>query len=367
MKTKRNPKLGSTEDLPEYQENEKGISDLLTPGDGLPSIHSTTGPKPKQGLGLKRGQVSGYQAESIEAPHNDDDQFGSKVPKKCSRCGAKYKEDPSCGKSVHEFLPPKPQKPPKMKTKKSPTLNQKLAEALVVCGQVTFTENTSRTIDEMVRMASSPRRFDSRQQFARYLTEGTLLNVNRLVSLSINIPCGEYVVYRMTPQKSVLVPTSEITVEHTDFTRAPKAYEVFNTQLLGCWNKIDKTLTEDEFEGNEDGPEIVNRQGELESPEGRVHNVDQNIAGAIRSSGKTQKEIADECGVGEPTVSRWKNQGATDGARLPSLKHAKDLLSAVGGDISLLDKKIDKADPEERRATGGSGGGRHSIRRRGNR
>jgi len=30
---------------------------------------------------------------------------------KCSRCGAKYKEDPSCGKSTHELLPPmKPKK-----------------------------------------------------------------------------------------------------------------------------------------------------------------------------------------------------------------------------------------------------------------
>jgi hypothetical protein len=30
-----------------------------------------------------------------------------KSPKKCDRCGARFKEDPSCGKIVHLFLPSK--------------------------------------------------------------------------------------------------------------------------------------------------------------------------------------------------------------------------------------------------------------------
>lgn len=31
----------------------------------------------------------------------------TKQPKKCPRCGACYKEDPSCGKTIHDSLPSK--------------------------------------------------------------------------------------------------------------------------------------------------------------------------------------------------------------------------------------------------------------------
>lgn len=32
-----------------------------------------------------------------------------RFPDRCSRCGAQYKEDPSCGKGVHESLPNRPE------------------------------------------------------------------------------------------------------------------------------------------------------------------------------------------------------------------------------------------------------------------
>lgn len=36
------------------------------------------------------------------------------MDKKCSRCGAKYREDESCGKTIHDSLPPRPVEKPEL-------------------------------------------------------------------------------------------------------------------------------------------------------------------------------------------------------------------------------------------------------------
>lgn len=249
----------------------------------------------------------------------------------------------------------------------SPTIDKKLNQALepLVASAKFDSDNTRLALEEMIRITTSPRRFDNRRQFSQFLAEGVVLNVNRLVSQSMGIPQGEYVLYNITPEKAMLVPTTEVTVQETDFSKSPKAFEVFTDRLLGCWNKIEGTITEAEGDADEVGkpPRRFGRK-EIEQKSRSKYKSVPEVVSALERAGKTQEEVADEIGVHPSTVSRYKHATSKRGGRVPSLGSALKLADATGGNIEAMFGNIEP--PTQRKPTSGSGGGRNVAYKQGN-
>ena len=249
----------------------------------------------------------------------------------------------------------------------SASLDKKLNQALEpLLAHAKFEDGSTRlALEEMIRITTSPRRFDNKNQFAQYLTEGVVLNINRLVSQGLGIPQGEYVLYNITTEKAMLVPTTEVTVQETDFTKSPKTFEVYTNRLLGCWNKIEGTITEAEGDADETGkpPRRYGRKEIEQKSKSKYKNVPE-VVSALERAGKTQEEVADEIGVHPSTVSRYKHATSRKGGRVPSLGAALKLADATGGNIEAMFGNIEP--PAHRKPTSGSGGGRNVAYRQGN-
>lgn len=243
----------------------------------------------------------------------------------------------------------------------STTLEKKLNRALepFTTNAKFNDDNTQLALEEMMRITSSPRRFDDKGQFSRYLAEGVVLNINRLVSQGIGIPQGEYVLYSITNEKAMLVPTSAVTVQETDFSNTPKSFEVHTSKLLGCWNKIEGTITED------DAPPRRYGHKEIEQTSKSKYKSIPEVVSALERAGKTQEEVADEVGVHPSTISRYKHATNKKGGRVPSLGAALKLADATGSNIEAMFGNVEA--PTKRRPTSGSGGGRNATYRQGNR
>jgi transcriptional regulator with XRE-family HTH domain len=248
----------------------------------------------------------------------------------------------------------------------SQTIENKLNKALepLITNARFNDDNTQIALEEMMRITASPRRFDDKNQFSQFLTEGVVLNINRLVSQSIGIPQGEYVLYNITAEKAMLVPTAEVTVQETDFTKSPKIFEIHTKKLLGCWNKIEGTITEDEnIEQTNRPPKRFGRKEIEQTAKSKYQSVPE-VVSALEKAGKTQEEVADEIGVHPSTVSRYKRATSKKGGRIPSLGAALKLADATGGDIEAMFGNVEQ--PTKHRATSGSGGGHNPTFRQGN-
>jgi DNA-binding XRE family transcriptional regulator len=166
----------------------------------------------------------------------------------------------------------------------------------------------------------------------------------------------------------MLVPTTEVTVQETDFSKTPKQYTVYTNKLLGCWNKIEGTITEGEFDRAGDTPQQnkpPRRYGrkEIEQTAKSKYKSVPEVVSALERAGKTQEEVADEIGVHPSTVSRYKHATSKKGGRVPSLGAALKLADATGGNIEAMFGNVEA--PVKRRATSGSGGGRNETYRQG--
>lgn len=266
----------------------------------------------------------------------------------------------------------------------SQSLDSKLTNAL----QSNFvdaavTDDISSALTEMVQRASSTTRFDTPDQFKQFLTEGVLLNVNKMASQSIGVPQGEYVVYQVKGGKTMLIPTADVTVQETDFAEPPRAYEVHTKDLLGCWDKTERTL----YEAEENGRPPEGTPGEPGEPEdqqqapdvghgvkhkkqlgaqNRVHPTNTKVHQAIQKSGKSLKDIADECGIAVSTASRYGTKdftGEEPGGRRPSIDKAIEFANAIGLDVEAAFGDLPPT--KKREATKGSGGGRFDLYQRG--
>ena len=77
------------------------IDELSRNGDGLLELGDTD---------LLAVPTSGdpYRWDDEDEAEDDGDSLMEHLPSECPRCGAKYQEDPSCGKSIHSLLPKRP-------------------------------------------------------------------------------------------------------------------------------------------------------------------------------------------------------------------------------------------------------------------
>jgi DNA-binding XRE family transcriptional regulator len=224
-------------------------------------------------------------------------------------------------------------------------LESNINQRLTVLGILSETDDILEDIDTHLSLTGAAGRFDSQKQFEQFLAEGTLLNVNRLISGAIGIPQGVYAIFELTPEKVMLVPTTEVAVQETTFLPETPVFELPTQKLLGFWNQAERVLAEDEPpKGTSKYPRRV-----------RIRN-------AVRGVGSTQEELADELGVDPSTISRW-TVNDPDAGRIPNLQNALQLAQAVGSDVEDLFASISKR--SKRSATSGSGGGRNPTYRKG--
>lgn len=224
-------------------------------------------------------------------------------------------------------------------------------------GREALLEDMQHDLQEMTRIATSAHRFDNQEQFKQYLTEGALLNINSFASQLIGVPEGEYLIYNLGPDKTILVPTR--TMQETDFRHKPKAFEVFTPVLTGSWSRFE-ILTEAGMPGElgepgepgEPDPDDV-EQLPPKQPYGRKEQLaisvarskwprDRQAKGAAEASGKSQKEISDAASaiagehVSEPDVSRALAAADTPSSRMPELHRAAAIAAACGGTIEQV-------------------------------
>ena len=228
-------------------------------------------------------------------------------------------------------------------------------------------EEVSASLTEMMRVATSDTRFDSPEEFAEYLTEGILFNVNRLISRAISIPQGEYMVYSISPEKAMLVPTANLSVQETDFTTTPQKFEIHTNRLLSCWNKAERLLREravppqfDQQQGQQgqqarqqgqQGAKNLERKGKRR----KIQDVSKGSYGNMKyprdTDFRSEREAHDLSlddivsrlggGVDKSTVSRWGAQGGTPSSRMPSGEHMVQL-AKLGIDPDTFSDKIGK-------------------------
>ena len=225
------------------------------------------------------------------------------------------------------------------------------------------------SLSEMIRVASSSTRFDSPEEFREYLTEGILLNVNRLISRAISVPQGEYMVFSISPEKAMLIPTTEMSMQETDFTTAPGGFEIHTNSLLGCWDKAEKLLAEravppqfksqtnpqddqqDDQQDNQQSERNLERKGKRRN----IQDVDKGTFGNMKyprdADFRSEREahsyslddIVDRLGgsVNKSTVSRWGAKGGTPSSRMPSGENIIKL-AQMGIDPETFTDKVDK-------------------------
>lgn len=177
-------------------------------------------------------------------------------------------------------------------------------------------------VGTLIALAADRRRnFASEQQFKQFLAEGTLLNINCLSSQALSIPHGEYLVLVSNPDKSVLVPTSE----DRDVVAKPRQYEIHTPQLLGAWNKIARSISEEQSVG----PESAGPQ-----PEQLRHSTD--LADLFDKLPQSQADIAKSIGVDEPSVGRWTAPPGSPSHRTPTVAHIKRIADTTGVSKSTI-------------------------------
>ena len=225
-------------------------------------------------------------------------------------------------------------------------------------------ESVQPELEELMRIAASPSRFDGPKQFKQYLTEGTILNVNTLASQIIGVPSGQYLIYSLDSSKAILIPTSAITVQENEFRDQPRPSEVYTKDLIKLWNKIE-ILTESDpaaLPQNQDQLGAPGEPGEsggpswsqnIGKPRGKKEQIatsdqrskwprDKQAKGAAEASGKTQQEIATAASkiageqISEPDVSRALAASGTPSSRMPELHRAAAIASAMGSTIEQV-------------------------------
>jgi hypothetical protein len=194
--------------------------------------------------------------------------------------------------------------------------------------------------------------FTSKKVFIEYLTEGAILNINKLCSEIFSIPYGKYVVWELNDSNASLVPlgTSNDILPSLD-----KPYDIITQTLVNNWDKI---FTEDE---SDDGTEFVSQVD--------MSSVDRlPLARALEDRGMTVTELARACDVDPPAISRIlrkPNSGAAGdpGGRNPSMALASKICAVLRLDPRAAFPDFFRADPshEARKPPKNRGSGKNGY------
>jgi transposase len=102
---------------------------------------------------------------------------------------------------------------------------------------------TSRLDEEIAEEFDPACRFNNKEEFTQYITEGTLLNVSRIGAKALSIPCGEYVVWANDAGHTMLVPLNTMKPDQEVYSEMGH-YDVLTPNLLNNWDKVNRTLAE---------------------------------------------------------------------------------------------------------------------------
>jgi transcriptional regulator with XRE-family HTH domain len=228
--------------------------------------------------------------------------------------------------------------------------------------------------DILLSAAADTNSFQSPDELANYLSEGALLQLNKIGSQALSIPCGEYMVWTTDRGNTMLVPTDLKAPESEVFEDREDQYELFTPDLLNNFNCFGKAILESEeaehpnFQDNEaetGGEEEY--EGEHGGFQSKIHmnTVDRTpIARAMEQKGFTVTSLAQACGVDPPAISRIlrtpQDTVGDPGGRNPSMGLAAKISAALKMDAEALFPDIfnvPKQDFQARETPGNRGSG----------
>lgn len=138
--------------------------------------------------------------------------------------------------------------------------------------------------------------FSSQKDFLNYLSEGAMLNINKVCSEIFSIPYGKYVVWEVNNKNAILLPLSSDKPTEALLPENDKTYDIVTNKLIANWQQLGMINEDEEHEHNDDS-EFVSKVD--------MSTVDRtSLATALENAGMTVSELADRCGVDAPAISR---------------------------------------------------------------
>lgn len=228
--------------------------------------------------------------------------------------------------------------------------------------------NVDSTIEEdfdvLMDLSGSLRTFKSQEELKSHLSEGSLLNINRIASKALSVPCGEYMVWTTDAGTTMLVPTSETRPTQEVYEDRGDSYEVLTPELMRNWNTVERVLAEDENTPPPPKGDDDDGQGPISSKI-KMSSVDRTpIVRAMEQHGHTVTSLAQACGVDTPAISRIlrtpKDTQGDPGGRNPSIGLAAKIANELKMDAEALFPDIfgvPKTDLQARDQPGNRGSG----------
>lgn len=230
-------------------------------------------------------------------------------------------------------------------------------------------------IEMLLDIAGSLNSFQSQDELRSHLSEGSLLNISKIASKALSVPCGDYVVWTTDSGHTMLVPTENVEPDKEVFEDHGQSYEILTPNLLAHWNTVGRVLHE--YTDSTDDPNFGTNQpdeGGKETEEGphgqfqsKIHmaSVDRSpIARAMEQDGHTVTSLAKAVGVDPPAISRIlrtpKDTQGDPGGRNPSIGLAAKIANELKMDAEALFPDIfgiPKQDLEARDQPGNRGSG----------
>lgn len=234
--------------------------------------------------------------------------------------------------------------------KRSQTLPEKL-ERLFKDDQVTEEFNI------LMGTSMSQNRFDSPHELDSHLTEGALLNINKVSSKALSIPAGEYQIWLTDVGHTMLVPTQDQNNYSEVFGEFKDKYEVLTPDLLNNWFTVERVIAEEDESwnpthqpeerghtdeaGNEEETEEKDTSGKQIKSRVDPGDIDRPpILRAMEDRGYTVTSLATAIGVQPPAVSRLlrtpKDVQGDPGGRNPSMGLAAKISQILRMDPTAL-------------------------------
>ena len=201
--------------------------------------------------------------------------------------------------------------------------------------------------DHLLAAATESNTFSNSQELQSYITEGALVNVNTFGSGVFSIPSGEYMVWLTDAGHTMLVPTDQLTRTPDVFENSEHGFEISTRDMLKTFTGFGRTLTEadeEEPEKDEERDRERDRDRDEDKPESRdfslavdASTVDRTpILRAMEDQKFTVTELANQCGVDPPAISRILREpqpGPGDpGGRNPSIELAAKICAILSMD-----------------------------------
>lgn len=245
-------------------------------------------------------------------------------------------------------------------------------------------DQTINEFEMLISGSNSPNRFHNQSHFVEYLCEGALLNITQLASNVLSIPSGEYLVWVTDVGHTMLVPTRDNKKDSEVLEHYQDRYEILTSDLLKHWNKMERTLSEEDKpwnpahkseehkhtaeSGNEEETDEKNTDGEGIQSRVNPADIDRTpILQAMEDRGYTVTSLASATGVQPPAISRLlripKDTQGDPGGRNPSIGLAAKISKVLRMDPTALfpdifgasGQKLDARDQPGNRGSGVSG------------